>query len=58
MLSEEESNEKLQEVDEDEDGRVTWKEYVQEMFGIDLDNKGSSSIPLNDLDEQQVCSFS
>jgi len=53
MLSEEESKERLEEVDEDGDGRVKWKEYVQETYGIDLDGE-SSSIPLNDIEEQQV----
>lgn len=53
MLSEEESKQRLEEVDENEDGKVSWKEYVQETFGIDLDGD-SASIPLNDIEEQQV----
>jgi hypothetical protein len=53
MLSQEESKQRLEEVDENEDGRVTWKEYVQETFGIDLDGD-TANIPLNDIEEQQV----
>lgn len=56
MLSEEESKQRLEEVDENEDGLVTWKEYVQETFGVDLDSN-PSSIPLNDIEEQQVDQF-
>jgi len=53
MLSQEESKERFEESDENNDGRVTWKEYVQEIFGIDLD-EGSDTIPLNEIEEQQV----
>ncbi|XP_050698725.1 reticulocalbin-2-like isoform X2 [Eriocheir sinensis] len=34
MLSEEESAERMDEVDEDEDGYVTWAEYILETYGI------------------------
>ncbi|XP_063601851.1 reticulocalbin-2-like isoform X1 [Penaeus indicus] len=34
MLSEEESSERMDEVDEDEDGYVTWAEYIAETYGI------------------------
>ncbi|KAK4324361.1 hypothetical protein Pmani_004988 [Petrolisthes manimaculis] len=34
MLSEEESAERMEEVDEDEDGYVTWAEYISETYGI------------------------
>nr|XP_053627267.1 reticulocalbin-2-like isoform X2 [Cherax quadricarinatus] len=34
MLSEEESAERMDEVDEDEDGYVTWSEYISETYGI------------------------
>lgn len=34
MLSEEESEERMEEVDDDEDGFVTWKEYISETYGI------------------------
>jgi hypothetical protein len=53
MLSEEESKERLDEADENGDGRVTWKEYVHEIFGIDLEDD-SDTIPLNEIEEQQV----
>ena len=34
-LSEEESEERLDEVDNNEDGFVTWEEYIHETYGID-----------------------
>lgn len=42
MLSEEESAERMDEVDEDEDGYVTWAEYILETYGI------------NDPDDQKL----
>lgn len=51
MLSEEESKERFQEVDENEDGLVTWQEYIQETFGLTDENL---AIPLHDLEEQRV----
>ncbi|MPC10142.1 Reticulocalbin-2 [Portunus trituberculatus] len=42
MLSEEESAERMDEVDEDEDGYVTWAEYISETYGI------------NDPDDQKL----
>jgi hypothetical protein len=51
MLSEEESKERFLEVDENEDGRVSWKEYVEETFGVNPDD---TAIPLESLEEQRV----
>jgi hypothetical protein len=51
MLSEEESKERFQEVDANEDGLVSWPEYVEETFGINADQ---IAIPLQDLEEQRV----
>jgi len=51
MLSEEESKERFEEVDENGDGRVSWREYVEETFGIDADD---TAIPLQDLEEAKV----
>lgn len=47
MLSEEESQDRFEDADENEDGKVTWQEYVADSYGInddDEDNiKGTSS---------------
>ena len=51
LLSEEESKERFAEVDENEDGRVSWKEYVSETFGVNPDD---TVIPLESLEEQKV----
>ena len=54
MLSEEESKERLQEVDDNEDGLVSWKEYVEETYGLDSDDV---AIPMQDLEEARVIVF-
>ncbi|XP_042855804.1 reticulocalbin-2-like isoform X3 [Penaeus japonicus] len=48
MLSEEESSERMDEVDEDEDGYVTWAEYISETYGI----KDPEDQQLLDKDDQ------
>ncbi|XP_017769822.1 PREDICTED: reticulocalbin-2 [Nicrophorus vespilloides] len=35
MLSEEEAQERMEDADENEDGKVTWKEYISDAFGSD-----------------------
>lgn len=54
MLSEEESEERMEEVDENEDGFVTWEEYISETYDI----KSPDDIALLDnedrAEEQQV----
>jgi len=52
MLSEEESKERLDDIDDNEDGKVSWKEYIEETFGIDSDD--NDVIQLEDLEEQRV----
>ncbi|CAH1960034.1 unnamed protein product [Acanthoscelides obtectus] len=37
MLSEEEARERLEDADEDNDGRITWKEYLSDNYGIESD---------------------
>ncbi|MCL4110292.1 UNVERIFIED_CONTAM: hypothetical protein GTU68_006569 [Idotea baltica] len=49
MLSEEESEERMEEVDEDEDGVVTWEEYISETYGI----KDPEDIPLLEGTERE-----
>lgn len=51
MLSQEEAAERFEEIDENEDGRVSWSEYIEETFGVSDEN---SAIPLQDLEEQRV----
>ncbi|CAH1183713.1 unnamed protein product [Phaedon cochleariae] len=35
MLSEEEARDRLEDADEDDDGRITWEEYLSDTYGID-----------------------
>lgn len=35
MLSEEEATERLEDADEDHDGRITWTEYLADAYGMD-----------------------
>ncbi|KAL7633277.1 UNVERIFIED_CONTAM: hypothetical protein RMT77_016382 [Armadillidium vulgare] len=52
MLSEEESEERMDEIDENSDGVVTWEEYISETYGI----KNPEDIPLlegSDREEEQ-----
>lgn len=41
MLSEEEATEKLEDADEDNDGRVSWNEYLTDTYGVDSDDDDS-----------------
>ena len=34
MLSEEESQDRFEDADENEDGKVTWAEYISDTYGI------------------------
>lgn len=43
MLSEEEANERLEDVDEDNDGVVTWTEYLSDAYGVEDENQISIS---------------
>lgn len=35
MLSEEEANDRLEDADENDDGIITWQEYLSDAYGID-----------------------
>lgn len=37
MLSEEEAKERLEDADEDNNGIITWREYLSDTYGIDSD---------------------
>ncbi|GAB0093394.1 reticulocalbin-2 [Sergentomyia squamirostris] len=39
MLSQEEANERFQDVDENDDGAVTWQEYVKDTYGMESENE-------------------
>ncbi|CAL4122170.1 unnamed protein product [Meganyctiphanes norvegica] len=52
MLSEEESAERMEEVDEDEDGYVTWSEYIAETYGI-KEPEDQELLDPEDQDEEQ-----
>lgn len=41
MLSEEEAMEKLEDADEDHDGRISWSEYLSDTYGVDSDDDES-----------------
>lgn len=41
MLSEEEASEKLEDADEDNDGRISWSEYLSDTYGVDSDDDES-----------------
>ncbi|XP_018329990.1 reticulocalbin-2 isoform X2 [Agrilus planipennis] len=46
MLSEEEANERLEDVDENNDGKVTWEEYITDTYGKD------DELPVEQEDKQ------
>lgn len=54
MLSEEESKERLEEVDENADGLVSWKEYIEETYGLDSDD---TALSLENFEEAKVTLF-
>lgn len=35
MLSEEEAKDRFEDADEDNDGRITWNEYLADAYGMD-----------------------
>lgn len=47
MLSEEESQDRFEDTDENEDGKVTWEEYLTDTFGV-------SSNEIGDGEEEKV----
>lgn len=46
MLSEEEAKERMEDGDEDKDGKMSWREYLEDAYGM------SDSDPDVDVDEQ------
>ncbi|XP_013789368.1 reticulocalbin-2-like [Limulus polyphemus] len=56
MLTEEEGEERLEEEDENEDGKVTWEEHMAEAFGIDPEDDDEDEIPdpLEAAEEHQM----
>ncbi|KAK7001255.1 hypothetical protein SK128_020156, partial [Halocaridina rubra] len=52
----EESAERMDEVDDDEDGYVTWSEYISETYGID-DPEDQQLLDQGDQEEEQRVSY-
>ena len=52
MLSEEESEERWDEVNEDGDDHVTWKEYVAETYGVKDDEDDEDALSAEDKEEE------
>lgn len=57
MLSEEESLDRLDEIDEDKDGFVSWNEYLKEFFDIDSASEIDNYLSNKDAEEQKVWIF-
>jgi hypothetical protein len=53
MLSEEESAERFEDNDENGDGRVTWKEYLSDTFGVGSDEENDLS-ESSKIEEEKV----
>lgn len=54
MLSEEESREKFESADENEDGKVTWEEYLLDSYGIQDENDRNNMSDDEYEEEQKV----
>ena len=54
MLSEEESNERFEDADENEDGKVTWEEYKADSYGIE-DDSGEENIIQSSEEDTVSC---
>ena len=52
MLSEEESEERWDEVNEDGDDHITWKEYVAETYGVKDDEDDEDALSAEDKEEE------
>ena len=52
MLSEEESAERWDEVNEDGDDHITWKEYVAETYGVRDDDDDDDALSAADKEEE------
>lgn len=49
MLSEEEAKDRLEDADEDNNGIVTWKEYLSDTYGINSDENNLHLSDDNDI---------
>lgn len=49
MLSEEEASDRLEDADEDNNGIVTWKEYLSDTYGIESDENSLDIADDNEL---------
>lgn len=47
-MSEEEANDRFDEVDEDMDDYVTWAEYIKEMYDMDSEDEPNVKVPVYD----------
>ena len=52
MLSEEESAERWDEVNEDGDDHISWKEYVAETYGVKEDEEDEDVLSVEDKAEE------
>jgi hypothetical protein len=54
MLSEEESQDRFEDADENEDGVVTWSEYIADSYGINGNDEDSDVSDENKSEENKV----
>jgi hypothetical protein len=56
MLSVEESQDRFEDADENEDGVVTWSEYIADSYGIN-DNDEDNDVSVEDRSEENKVSY-
>jgi hypothetical protein len=56
MLSEEESQDRFEDADENEDGVVTWPEYIADSYGINSSDE-DSDVSNEDRSEENKVSY-
>jgi len=56
MLSEEESQDRFEDADENEDGVVTWSEYIADSYGIN-GNDEDNDVSIEDKSEENKVSY-
>lgn len=54
MLSEEESQERFEDADDNEDGVVTWSEYIADSYGINGSDEDNSISNGDNSEENKV----
>jgi hypothetical protein len=54
MLSEEESQDRFEDADENEDGVVTWSEYIADAYGISSSNEDNDVSNEDRVEENKV----